>query len=284
MYQFKSNEAHIKGVDLKNRVVEGYFSVFNVKDSDGDIIKPGAFAKTIAENGPDGKNRIMHLLQHNPIQPLGKPQELKEDEKGLFFVTKIAETSYGTDTLKLYADKVLEEHSIGFNVIKSNWSDEHEANILTDIKLWEGSSVTWGANEFARTTSMKSMSKSQLLERYDTLSKAFYKGDYTDDTFRILQAQRTHIETLLKQALEPDETTLSLVTCGNCNKTFDYNSMLESGMGYVKCPNCKEPVTMKSKEPDRTTRISELFTEFNRKQHIRGTYERSSNQSVSGRS
>ena len=52
----------IKDVDVQTGIVTGYFSVFGNLDSDGDIVLPGAFKKTIKENGPDSsKPRILHL-------------------------------------------------------------------------------------------------------------------------------------------------------------------------------------------------------------------------------
>lgn len=37
----------------------------------------------------------------------------------------------------------------------------------------------------------------------------------------------------------------NVAKCPNCGYEFDYLSTPESGMGYVKCPKCKEPVTQK---------------------------------------
>jgi hypothetical protein len=34
-----------------------------------------------------------------------------------------------------------------------------------------------------------------------------------------------------------------VVMCPACDNTFNYNEIPESGMGYVKCPSCNEPVT-----------------------------------------
>lgn len=206
MYNAKNFSGTVKEIDMNRRVVRGYFAIFDVKDSDEDIIRPGAFEQTIKERGPRAKNRIMHLLQHNPTQPLGKPQELGEDDTGLFFVTKITDTSYGTDALKLYRDGVFKEHSIGFNTIQSHFDDEANANILTELKLHEGSTVTWGAQEMATGELMKGMFKrNELLERYNELTKAFYRGDYTDDTFSLIQKQRDYIETQLKEVLEGEK-------------------------------------------------------------------------------
>lgn len=235
-YQIKSISAQVKAVDMEKRTVEGYFSVFNVEDSDGDVITPGAFSKTIAENGPAGKNRIMHLWQHSPTQPLGKPDTLKEDDKGLFFSTKISDTTWGTDALKLYKDEVVEEHSIGFNTIKSDYSEERNANVITEVKLWEGSTVTWGANEYARVTDLKGNAE-DIIDQYKKLNKAFYRGDYTDETFRIIKAQKDHLETKIKSALDTS-----------------------------KPPSGTSPM-------NRAAQISDIFTNFKRTHNIRGIYE-----------
>ena len=56
-------------------------SYFDNVDSDKDIIRKGAYQKTIQENG----NRVKYLYQHNMMQPIGKMKELYEDEKGLMF-------------------------------------------------------------------------------------------------------------------------------------------------------------------------------------------------------
>lgn len=208
-YLVKNTSSEIKDVDLEARRVAGHFSVFDVIDSDMDIIERGAFAKTVAQRGPGGSDRIMHLLQHNPMQPLGKPRELKEDDKGLFFSTVLSDTTWGRDTIKLYADGVLTEHSIGFEIINSHSEtrDEADVQVITEIKLWEGSTVTWGANEFATVTAAKSRDEiSRLLERYNTLQKAYYDGDYTDDTFKLIEVQKAHIESLITKSLseKPD--------------------------------------------------------------------------------
>lgn len=209
-YQIKDFSGTVKDVDMKNRTVSGYFSVFDVKDSDDDIIKPGAYTKTIQENGPSGKDRVMHLLQHNPTKPLGKPHELKEDDKGLFFRTRIVDTSFGTDTLKLYRDEVFKEHSIGFKIVDSHRDEEQDADVLTELKLFEGSTVTWGANEEA-LGGMKSDNDQTILERYKELQKAYYRGDYRDETFRLIQKQMIFLEQRITKALnqKPQASTPS---------------------------------------------------------------------------
>ncbi len=194
----------VKDVDVERRMIEGYYSVFDYKDSDGDIITPGAYTKTIKENGPSGKNRIMHLYQHDPLTVLGKPSMLVEDEKGLFFRTAISDTQLGTDVLKLYRDGVLTEHSVGINFVQRDYSNEDEAYIVREVKMWEGSTVTWGANEMAKGGMAKGSMEDQL-EQYKKLNKAFYSGDYTDETFGLIEMHIKTFEQAITKSLQTME-------------------------------------------------------------------------------
>lgn len=191
----------LKDIDMDRRMIEGYYSVFDYKDSDGDIIMPGAYTKTIKENGPNGRNRIMHLYQHDPLTVLGKPSMLVEDEKGLYFRTTITDTELGTDVLKLYRDGVLTEHSVGINFVRRDYSNEDEAYIVNEVKMWEGSTVTWGANEMALGGMAKGSNKDQI-EQYKTLSKAFYSGDYTDETFQLIEMHIKNLEEAFRKSLQ----------------------------------------------------------------------------------
>jgi HK97 family phage prohead protease len=192
----------IEDVDDVKGIVTGYFSAFNNIDSDGDVIVSGAYKKTVAENGPQGRNRIMHLLQHNPLMPLGKPTELMEDAKGLRFTSKITETSYGKDVIKLYAEGVFNEHSVGFEIIKSDNKAGYRE--IREIKLWEGSTVTWGANPNTPIESMKSWDKPKSEEMLAKFCNILRNGDVSDESMIQLEIGLKQLENHLKalQAVE----------------------------------------------------------------------------------
>jgi HK97 family phage prohead protease len=191
-------------------------------DSDGDELVRGAFKKSLQENGPgSSRPRIMHLLQHSSWQPLFRFTEegtLKEDDKGLFFRSTISKTTYGRDTLMLYDDGVLNEHSIGFQTIKEQQTDQ-EHNQILEVKLWEGSTVTWGANMDTPVTGMKSLTPKEQAEKFnekiEILSKSLRNGNYTDETFILLDIQlkqiQAHYQSLIDaqpdKPLEDDEPT-----------------------------------------------------------------------------
>lgn len=172
----------VKDVDTKEGVVSGYFSAFGMVDSDGDIMMPGAFKRSIADWGPNGKGRIKHLLNHDPSKPLGKVIELEEDGYGLKYVSKVGTHSLGKDFIKMVESGLIAEHSIGFKTLREQKSGD--ANQIHEVMLFEGSSLTaWGANENTPLIGMKNMA---TIEDIQSQIKAFEKfirdSDVTDET------------------------------------------------------------------------------------------------------
>lgn len=177
----------IKDIDEKQGRIIGYFSIFDNIDSDNDVITKGAYKKTLSEN----YRRMKHLYQHDSFRPLSgtKQDNLKitEDSKGLHFDSTVSQTSWGRDTIKLYVDGVVDEQSVGFQTINS--VDKKSYREITEIKLWEGSTVTWAANEFAQTTSVKALEDPELLsKRMDVIMKSIRNGKYeNEDIFDSLE-------------------------------------------------------------------------------------------------
>jgi uncharacterized protein len=167
----------IKDVDTKTGTITGYFSIFGNVDSDGDMIMPGAFKRTLQNN----YNRHKHLIDHiastkNVLAGTRKGNLiLKEDSVGLYFESKIAPTTSGKDVLIQYERGDIDEHSIGYEVKKQQKASSY--NELIELKLWEGSTVVWGANELAGVTGMKSMNKPELVKtQMDNLLKDIRTG------------------------------------------------------------------------------------------------------------
>lgn len=199
----------IKDVDVKTGTVTGYFSIFGNVDSDGDMIMPGAFKRSLTHD----TQRFKHLYQHNFLQPLSGVRNgnliVKEDTKGLYFESKITETSYGKDVILLYESGALDEHSIGYEVKKSNKASGY--NELLELKLWEGSTVTWGANEKALVEGIKSMSKEETLSKMALFEKELRNGKYeTDEVIELLtiycKQLEQHIIELSASSTQPADT------------------------------------------------------------------------------
>ena len=216
-YLTKDVSDSIKDVDTVQGIVTGYFSIFGNKDSDGDIVLPGAYRKTLKENGPNSeKPRILHLYMHDPYKPLAKPHVLKEDKTGLYFESKISDTALGKDVLQLYLDKVLTEHSIGYQIVKREVDEREETQKLVELKLWEGSTVSWGANMDALVSTVKTEGKDShsweiLIKKLDALQSAV-NGNYTDETARQLEIYFNQLKQLAVSLLteKPRELTIEI--------------------------------------------------------------------------
>lgn len=147
MVKYKNCKTEFKASDKNGYMkIEGYASVFGNKDSGGDIMHKGAFTKTIKEN----ERRIKVLWNHNWDMPIGKPIKLLEDSKGLYIEAKLSDIEKAKEVYQLMKDEVLDEMSIGYEIIKENYDGEKKANNLLEVKLWEGSVVTFAMNEFAQ--------------------------------------------------------------------------------------------------------------------------------------
>lgn len=130
----------------------GYAAVFGNEDSGHDVIQKGAFAKTITEDF----DRIKILSQHESYAlPIGKPLELREDDKGLFIKGKISNTEKGREILTLMRDGVLNELSIGYDATEFEFDSKTGIRYLKEIKLWEVSIVTWAMNDQAKIDDVK---------------------------------------------------------------------------------------------------------------------------------
>lgn len=182
MLLYKNLQQGISDVDVKKGIVTGYFSSFDNMDSDGDVIRKGAFSKTINENF----NRVRHLLDHDATKSVGKIMELKEDQRGLYYESKAGRHTLGRDFLLMVEDGLITEHSIGFVTIKQKALDQY--NEISEVKLYEGSSLQgWGANEMTPVTGMKSFEDTNQL--MDNILNAIKNGKYTDETFAKLELQ-----------------------------------------------------------------------------------------------
>ncbi len=78
--QPKQLTASIKDMDMKLGIVTGYAASFNTLDSDNDIIMPGAFSKTIRDQGPgSAQPRYLIVFEKAPgiIMSLSESRVLK---------------------------------------------------------------------------------------------------------------------------------------------------------------------------------------------------------------
>ncbi len=214
-FEYKSLDMSVKEVDTKSGVVCGYFAKFDNIDSYQDMIVKGAFLKTIQERGPQGTDQIKHLFQHDSWSPIGKILVLKEDKFGLYFESQMSKTQKGQDVLLQYAEGIYNEHSIGYRVVKEERVEDENENFvcykLTELKLWEGSTVTWGANSQTPFTGFKSDDKvsriAELEKRMQKCISALKIGGLSDETLESAELELTKLHEAYKSLIEPVQIT-----------------------------------------------------------------------------
>lgn len=134
---------------------EGYGSVFGVVDSYADIVKKGAFKRSLKEHKSAGSMPKL-LWQHRSDEPIGVYQDVAEDDHGLFVKGQLAlKTARGAEAYELLKMGAIGGLSIGYMTIAYEWDEKTRVRTLTDIDLWECSLVTFPANPAAQVSGVK---------------------------------------------------------------------------------------------------------------------------------
>ncbi|MEO1205931.1 MAG: HK97 family phage prohead protease [Pseudomonadota bacterium] len=134
-------------------VFEGYASVFGRCDQGADVVERGAFRRSLAARGPCG---VKMLFQHDPNQPIGFWNEIKEDGRGLYVRGQLlTQVMRGHEVWALMRAGVLDGLSIGFKAVKARRDRGRGVRRLEVVDLWEISVVTFPMLEAARVGHVK---------------------------------------------------------------------------------------------------------------------------------
>lgn len=126
----------------EGRVVAGYASLFGVRDQGGDVVAQGAYAASLARLGKKGE-RVRMLWQHDPGQPIGIWDEVREDSHGLWVKGRIlTEVEKGREAAALLAAGAIDGLSIGYRTVRAE-RDGKGRRLLQELELWEVSLVTF---------------------------------------------------------------------------------------------------------------------------------------------
>ena len=126
---------------LGRQEFEGYASLFNVADGAGDIVAPGAYARSLKRRPPP---RVRLLYQHFAHEPIGVWDEIREDARGLYVRGRLtAEVERAREVGELIRDGALDGLSIGFRAIRARHDARGGLRTLLEIELWEISIVTF---------------------------------------------------------------------------------------------------------------------------------------------
>jgi HK97 family phage prohead protease len=224
-YEIKSG-FEIKDMDSNRREVAVYLAKFGNVDSDNDVIQKGAFKKSIQERGPESSSnrKIAFLRHHDWEKQIGVFSKLQEDDNGLFAVGRLGTSTMGEDAWRDYQDGIIKEHSVGFQRVSDKTKFVKDTSnplggftLLQEVKLWEGSAVTFGANELTNVVSiMKSENKKTFIDKISddlqTVIKALANGKGSDERLYELEMKANFLSsqlTLLAQT-EPGNHSVKL--------------------------------------------------------------------------
>jgi HK97 family phage prohead protease len=135
-------------------VISGYASLFGEVDLGGDLVVKGAFADSLRRQGP---GRVRMLFQHDPSQPIGVWDEIREDSMGLRVRGRLAlRVEKAREVWALIQDGAIDGLSIGFKTVHARRDAKSGVRRLERVDLWEISVVTFPMLPEARIAAAKS--------------------------------------------------------------------------------------------------------------------------------
>ena len=216
-YKFvKPQKTQLKIIDIEDGVgyIEGYASVFGNVDHDGEVIEKGAFTKTLLEGLPSRRIKLVdfHNAWLDSDYIIGVVEEANEDEHGLWFKARFSSVRRAQDVRTKIKEGILEALSIGYEVVKDRFDREAGIRYLTELKLFEISVVSWGANPLATINNSKSFN-SQLRRlawsalRMKNLNQVLKEGQVlSQNNVKLIREAIADLQALLAVA-EPDDST-----------------------------------------------------------------------------
>ncbi|MGR3803873.1 HK97 family phage prohead protease [Marinibacterium profundimaris] len=136
-----------EGVEINDKAgdglrIEGYASLFGAADQGNDVVETGAYAASLAALKARG-GTVKMLWQHDPAQPIGVWDEVREDGRGLFVSGRLLESvEKGREAKALIEAGAIDGLSIGYRTRRATKNDKGQ-RVLTELELWEVSLVTF---------------------------------------------------------------------------------------------------------------------------------------------
>lgn len=138
---------------LGAREFDGYGSVFGNRDLGGQVVLPGAFARSLAAHKADASMPSMFWM-HQADQVPGVWLDMAEDDRGLYVKGEIVDTALGRDVRTLLQKQAVRGLSIGFYPVETDWRSDG-ARLLKQVDLFEVSIVSMAMNPMARVQAVK---------------------------------------------------------------------------------------------------------------------------------
>ena len=126
----------------------GYAAIFDRPDRGGDVIRAGAFARSLKR----GAGAVPLLWQHDVARPVGRIEYLKEDQRGLRVIARLSGGAAGREAAALLKEGALAGLSFGYRVRRASGA---APRALEDVELVEISLVTLPMQTRARVHALE---------------------------------------------------------------------------------------------------------------------------------
>ena len=142
--------------------IEGYASYFGDRDQGGDVVVRGAYGASLERLAAEGR-QVKMLWQHDPAQPIGIWDEVREDARGLYVKGRLLDgVSRAREAAALIAAGAIDGLSIGYRTVRATKNDKGQ-RLLQELELWEVSLVTFPMLPSARVGAKGETPDSQAL-------------------------------------------------------------------------------------------------------------------------
>jgi hypothetical protein len=121
----------------------GYAAVFDRIDNGGDVVRSGAFARSLQRSGP-----IPLLWQHKAGAVIGSIERISEDSRGLRVIASVGGGERGRQVAAMVKERAIDGLSFGYRVRRSARRDG--VRELIDLDLVEVSVVSTPMQPLAR--------------------------------------------------------------------------------------------------------------------------------------
>jgi len=105
----------------------GYAAVFDRPDRGGDVVRAGAFARSLKR----GAGAVPLLWQHEPGRPIGRIEYLREDRRGLRVIGRLVDAQ----AAKLLGAGAVKGLSFGHRVRAAEEGSPRELNELELVEI-----------------------------------------------------------------------------------------------------------------------------------------------------
>jgi HK97 family phage prohead protease len=195
-------------------------------------IAPGAFRKTLQENG----NRVRLQFDHgqHPLigsLPIGSIRKLKEDTRGLFVEARLADNWLVQPVREAIENESIDGMSFRFSVVAEKWAKENEdlpERTITEVRLMELGPVVWPAYD-GTDVGVRSLELARSLMAAD------------DDT-------RREIATILLRGESPEDPTGA--AAGTPDSDTQTTEAADTGTSEDRAVTADEPADGHSRSTD----------------------------------